>query len=92
MLKKFENWLLQNNYKPNTAKDYQYRIKRVCKKENISLDVLVENITLENFVANIENILPIYEVGEKYDYGNRSHTSVKQALRRFNKFLMLEVR
>ena len=80
MLKKFENWLLQNNYKPNTAKDYQYRIKRVCKKENISLDVLVENIN---------NLLPQYELsGAKYEYGRMSHESVKQALRRFNKFLM----
>lgn len=84
MLKKFENWLLQNNYKPNTAKDYQYRIKRVCKKENISLDVLVENIN---------NLLPEYETtGTKSEYGRMSHESVKQALRRFNKFLMQEGR
>jgi len=84
MLKKFENWLLQNNYKPNTAKDYQYRIKRVCKKENISLDMLVENIN---------NLLPEYELsGAKAEYGRMSHESVKQALRRFNKFLMQEVR
>lgn len=84
MLKKFENWLLQNNYKPNTAKDYQYRIKRVCKKENISLDVLVENIN---------NLLPEYELsGVKAEYGRMSHESVKQALRRFNKFLSVEGR
>ena len=31
MLKKFENWLLQNNYKPNTAKDYKYRISTFNK-------------------------------------------------------------
>ncbi len=68
----------QNNYKINTAKDYQGRIERLCKQENI---------TLENLVANINSILPIYEAGEKFAYGNRSHTSVKQALRRFNKFL-----
>ena len=84
MLKKFENWLLQNNYKPNTAKDYQYRIKRVCKKENISLDMLVENIN---------NLLPEYEIsGMKAEYGKTSHESVKQALRRFNKFLIQEGR
>ena len=68
----------QNNYKINTAKDYQGRIERLCKKENI---------TLENLFANISSILPICEAGEKFAYGNRSHTSVKQALRRFNKFL-----
>lgn len=83
MLKKFENWLIENNYKINTAKDYEGRIERLCKQENITLDTLV---------ANIANILPEYETGDKYTYGNRSHTSVKQALRRFNKFLMQEVR
>ena len=81
MLKKFENWLIENNYKINTAKDYQGRIERLCKQENI---------TLENLVANINSILPIYEAGEKFAYGNRSHTSVKQALRHFNKFLIQE--
>lgn len=84
MLKKFENWLLQNNYKPNTAKDYKYRIQRICKKEDISLDMLV---------VNIANVLPQYELtGVKSAYGRMSHESVKQALRRFNKFLSVEGR
>lgn len=83
MLKQFENWLIANNYKLNTAKDYQGRITRLCKKENISLETLTQNIT---------SILPQYEFGEKYSYGNRSHTSVKQALRHFNKFLTQEVK
>lgn len=84
MLKKFENWLLENNYKPNTAKDYKYRIQRICKKEDISLDVLI---------ANIANVLPQYELsGVKSEYGRMSHESVKQALRRFNKFLSVEGR
>ncbi|MBD5398031.1 hypothetical protein HDR60_00800 [bacterium] len=83
MLQKFQNWLIANNYKLNTAKDYQGRITRLCKYENISL---------ENLIANITSILPQYEFGEKYSYGSRSHTSVKQALRHFNKFLNQEVR
>lgn len=33
MLKKFQNWLIENNYKINTAKDYQGRIERLCKQE-----------------------------------------------------------
>ena len=32
MLKKFKNWLIANNYKLNTAKDYQGRITCLCKK------------------------------------------------------------
>ena len=83
MLQKFQNWLIAQNYKINTAKDYQGRITRLCKHENISL---------ENLVANITSILPQYEFGEKYSYGSRSHTSVKQALRHFNKFLTQETR
>lgn len=31
MLKKFKNWLIENNYKINTAKDYEGRIERLCK-------------------------------------------------------------
>ena len=83
MLQKFQNWLIENNYKINTAKDYQGRIERLCKHENISLETLTQNIN---------TILPQYETGEKYFYGNRSHTSVKQALRHFNKFLIQEGR
>ena len=83
MLQKFKNWLIENNYKINTAKDYQGRIERLCKHENISL---------ENLIANIASILPQYETGDKYAYGSRSHTSVKQALRHFNKFLTQEGR
>lgn len=83
MLNEFKLWLISKNYKINTANDYQSRIERLCKHENISLETLI---------ANIKTILPIYEVGEKFAYGNRSHTSVKQALRRFNHFLNQEAK
>lgn len=79
MLKEFENWLLNNNYKPNTATDYMGRIERLCRTEELTLSHLVENIA---------SILPEYETtGTKSNYGKRSHTSVRQALRHFNKFL-----
>ena len=80
MLKKFENWLLNNNYRPTTAFDYQGRIERLCRKEGYTLSHLDENIAL---------ILPEYEInGKKSSYGKRSHTSVRQALRRFKMFLI----
>ena len=82
MLKEFENWLLNNNYRPTTAFDYQGRIERLCRKEEFTLAYLVENIA---------SILPQYEItGEKSSYGKRSHTSVRQALRRFKMFLSAE--
>lgn len=83
MLKNFENWLLQNNYKPTTAADYMGRIERLCRNEQFTLAHLVENIAF---------ILPQYETaGEKSSYGKRSHTSVRQALRRFKMFLASEM-
>ena len=82
MLKNFENWLLQNNYKPTTAADYMGRIERLCRNEQFTLAHLVENIA---------SILPQYETaGEKSSYGKRSHTSVRQALRKFKMFLASE--
>ncbi len=80
MLKEFENWLLNNNYRPTTAFDYQGRIERLCRTEGYTLSHLVENIAL---------ILPEYEInGKKSSYGKRSHSSVRQALRRFKMFLI----
>ena len=78
----FENWLLENNYSASTSADYMGRIERLCRKEEFTLAYLVENIA---------SILPQYEItGEKSSYGKRSHTSVRQALRRFKMFLASE--
>ena len=79
MLKNFENWLLENKYSALTAADYMGRVERLCRKEEFTLAHLVENIS---------SILPQYETaGEKSSYGKRSHTSVRQALRKFQMFI-----
>ena len=79
MLQNFKIYLLNQNYKPLTAEDYQGRIERLCRKEKMNLDTLVKNIT---------SILPEYEkTGKKHAYGKRSHSSVLNALRRFSEFL-----
>ena len=83
MLKNFENWLLENKYSALTAADYMGRVERLCRKEGYTLAHLVENIA---------SILPQYETtGEKSSYGKRSHTSVRQALRKFKMFLASEM-
>lgn len=83
MLKNFENWLLENKYSALTAADYMGRIERLCRKEEFTLAYLMENIA---------SILPQYETaGEKSSYGKRSHTSVRQALRKFKMFLASEM-
>ena len=59
------------------------RVERLCRKEGYTLAHLVENISF---------ILPQYEIsGEKSSYGKRSHTSVRQALRKFKMFLASEI-
>ena len=81
MLKNFENWLLENKYSALTATDYAGRIERLCR---------VEKFTLAHLVENISSILPQYETaGEKTSYGKRSHTSVRQALRKFQMFIQM---
>lgn len=83
MLKNFENWLLENKYSALTAADYMGRVERLCRKEGYTLAHLVENIA---------SVLPQYETtGEKSSYGKRSHTSVRQALRKFKMFLASEM-
>ena len=82
MLKNFENWLLEQKYSTLTSADYASRIERLCR---------VEKFTLAHLVENIASILPQYETtGEKSSYGKRSHTSVRQALRKFKMFLASE--
>lgn len=46
LLQDFKNWLIQNNYKINTAKDYEGIIERLCKKENISMFYNILLLTL----------------------------------------------
>ena len=83
MLKNFENWLLENKYSALTAADYMGRVERLCRKEGYTLAHLVENIA---------SVLPQYETtGEKSSYGKRSHTSVRQALRKFKMYLASEM-
>ena len=83
MLKNFENWLLEQKYSALTAADYMGRIERLCRKEEFTLAYLMKNIS---------SILPQYETtGEKSSYGKRSHTSVRQALRKFKMFLASEM-
>ena len=75
--------MLENKYSALTAADYMGRVERLCRKEGYTLAHLVENIA---------SILPQYEItGEKSSYGKRSHTSVRQALRKFKMFLASEI-
>lgn len=75
----FEAWLLDNNYKPNTAIDYTNRVRLVCEREKISYEELAQHLA---------EILPQYEkTGKKSSYAKTSHYSVWNALCRFKEFL-----
>ena len=65
MLKNFENWLLEQNYKSSTAFDYQGRIERLCRKEEATLAYLVENIA--EVAANVGKFLKSPIISQKRD-------------------------
>ena len=83
MLNEFKTWLLSQHYTPSTAADYTGRIERLCQKENITLEALIKNLS---------KIMPDYDKnGKKQAYGRRSHSSVLNALRQFEKFIATQM-
>ena len=81
MQKQFEEYLQSKNYRPTTSIDYPARLERLCRKEKISYEHLAQHLA---------EIMPQYErTGKKSSYGKRSHTSVRQALRKFQMFIQM---
>ena len=81
MQKQFEEYLQTKNYRPTTSIDYPARLERLCRKEKISYEHLAQHLA---------EIMPQYErTGNKSSYGKRSHTSVRQALRKFQMFIQM---
>lgn len=73
MLNEFKNWLLNRNYKPSTAEDYQGRIERLCRKEAITLDFLAKNfdelIRIPDYISGAVASMDfedVYKVSEKH--------------------------
>jgi hypothetical protein len=86
MKNEFRKWLAESEHLPeyslsgsrSTAIDYAYRIGRVARNENM---------TLEDLAVNVSVILPKYEhAGEQQTFGKSSHESVLNALRYFKKY------
>jgi len=86
MKEKFAQYLINEGYsettprgKPSTVYDYQKRIDKVCK---------MENMTWEELADSIGRIITQYDVGGiKEDLGNASKRAVINALKRFQEFL-----
>ena len=87
MREKFRKYLIQKGYKentpsgkPSTVYDYIKRIDSVCKEENSSWELLANNIS---------SIVILYDTnGLKESLGNKSHRSVRNALKQFQLFLL----
>ena len=82
----FEEYLANAGYSeytdvgdPSTVFSYTYAIKKVLDREGITWN------SLKN---DIENIIPIYDVGgAKQKIGAKSNSTVINALKRFNEFV-----
>ena len=86
MIEKFRNYLIDNGYsdltptgKPSTATDYSNRIKRICGRENITLNELAKNIDFY-----VEDYGP---KGNNSEYGKKSNNAYISALKQFKNFL-----
>ena len=82
----FEKYLVNAGYceytdagNPSTVFSYIHAIKKVLEEEGLSWHTLQ---------SNIENIVPIYDVGgSKQHIGAKSNCTVINALKRFNEFV-----
>lgn len=63
----------------STAYDYVYRVKKICKDENITLSTLIKDI--EKYVKDYDT------GGIKEEEGKKSNSAVINALKRFKEYL-----
>lgn len=86
MRNKFETYLVNQGYKkttpsgrPSTTYDYIKRIDYVCRQENVDWQSLANRI---------DSIVQLYgKGGPKEALGKKSHSSVVNALKRFEEFI-----
>lgn len=90
MLEKFKRFLILKGYSeftpsghPSTVYDYIKRIERICKREQISIHQLCENISF--YVERYDTF------GSEEDFGKRSHNAFICALKSFQEFCTIEL-
>ena len=86
ILDDFQQWLKSHEYtehtpsgNPSTVYDYRKRIERVCIEEGISIIELIKRIDTI--------VLDYGPNGRKEEAGQKSHSAVINALRRFQEYL-----
>ena len=88
MLNKFKDYLIARGYKEfsangsrSTSWDYPVRIQHIIENEKI---------TLEELSNNIQRYMDLYKRnGERWSFSKRSHESYLNALRQFQKFVLI---
>ena len=82
----FKNYLIEKGYseftksgRRSTVYDYDFRVKRVCRAEQLSIKDLTDKIEAL--------ILDYSSNGIKWELGRLSHESVINALKAFNRFI-----
>lgn len=86
MIENYKSYLIQQGYKEytpshnaSTVIDYTKRIKKICQKENISIEKLANNIG--------DYVYKYGSLGSETEFGKRSHSSYINALKRFEEFI-----
>ena len=82
----FKNYLIEKGYseftksgRRSTVFDYDFRVKRVCRAEQLNTKDLADKIEAL--------ILEYSSTGIKWELGRLSHESVINALKAFNRFV-----
>ena len=84
----FKNYLIEKGYseftksgRRSTVYDYDFRVKRVCRAEQLSVKDLVDKV--ESFILDYSS------TGIKWELGRLSHESVINALKAFKHLYLL---
>ena len=86
MLDNFKSYLIDQGYslftltgKPSTVFDYIKRIQKICFREDITADILSDDI---------DYYVELYgPKGEESEFGKKSHGAYIAALKKFKEFL-----
>ena len=86
MLENFKEYLINDarnklgkKLKESTINDYLYRVVRICREEDISLELLANNI---------DSYVELYgPYGKKSYFGKGSHRSYISSLKHFQKYI-----
>ena len=81
----FYDYLIREGKTPNTAYDYVKRVERICKDPDISIKI--EDLYRRRSVYSINDLIGMYESGNKTDENKDKHNAPLSALKRFEEYM-----